>query len=64
MKIVIRSVLQGDNKYYSQIVLGECFYELQKSCIAIKLMFQKELISINQINQKNPSFVIIDIFYI
>ena len=27
---VVRSVFQEDNKYYSQIFLDECLYELQK----------------------------------
>ena len=28
MTIVVRSVFQEDNKYYPQVFLGECLYEL------------------------------------
>ena len=30
MTVVIRSIFQEDNKYYPQILLDECLYELQK----------------------------------
>ena len=51
--MVIRSVFQEDNKYYTQIFLDECLYELQKCYNMKELMFQKELILINQTNKKN-----------
>ena len=50
LTIVVRSVFQEDNKYYPQIFLDECLYELQ-NCYNL----------INQINQKNVIFVIISI---
>ena len=28
LTIIVRSVFQEDNKYYPQIFLGECLYEL------------------------------------
>ena len=61
---VVRSVFKEDGKYYPQVFLDECLYELQK-CYNIKeLMFQKELTSINQTNQNNVCFVIIGILKI
>ena len=61
LTIIVRSVFQEDNRYYPQIVLGECLYELQKCYNMKELKFQKELTLINQINQNNVCFVIIGI---
>ena len=41
--IVVRSVFQEDNKYYLQIVLDKCLYELLKCSNMKELTFQKEL---------------------
>ena len=51
--IVVRSVFQENNKYFPQILLDACLYELLKCYNMKELMFQKELTLINQINQKN-----------
>ena len=54
-------VFPKDDKYYSQMFLDECLYELSE-CYNIKeLMFQKELTLVNQINQNNAQFLIIGI---
>ena len=39
--IIIRYVLQENEKLYPQICLGQCLYELKNCCNMIKLMFQK-----------------------
>ena len=61
MTIIIRSVFEENGKYYPQAFLGECLYELWKCCNTNKLIFQKELILIKQVYQKNVCFVIIGI---
>ena len=48
--VIVRSVFQEDGKYYSQIFLDECLYEKFEMK---KLMFQKKLTLIKQMNQKN-----------
>ena len=64
MVIIIRSVFEENGKYYSQMFLDESLYQLQKCCNRIpvnakELIFQKELILIKQVHQKNLWFVII-----
>ena len=59
--IVVVSVLEKNDKCYSQIVLQECTYKLWKCYSTKKLIFQKELTLIKQVHQKNVCFVIIGI---
>ena len=47
LTIIGRSVFKEDGKCYLQMFLDECLYELKE------LIFQKELILIKQIIQKN-----------
>ena len=57
MAIIIRSVFEGNEIFYPQIYLDAW------TCYSMKeLVFQKELILIKQINQKNFKFNIIDTF--
>ena len=51
--IIIRNIFEKDGKYYPQIFLDECLYQVQKCCKMKELIFLKELILISQINQKN-----------
>ena len=44
--------------------LDVCLYELYKCCNTKELMFQKELILIKQVHQKNVCFVIFSILKI
>ena len=57
--IIARSVLEEGGKFYWQLYLDDCLYELLKYCHTKKLMFQKELTLIKQVHQKNVCFVII-----
>ena len=57
--VIVRSVFVEHGKFYPQIYLGKCLYELQKCCNRIELMLQKELTLIKQVHQKNICFVII-----
>ena len=61
MTIIARFVFEEDGKFYPQIYLDECLYELQKCCKMIELLLQKELAKIKQMHQKNVCFVTIDI---
>ena len=54
MMIVVRSAAEEDCKFYPQVFLDECLYDLK--------ILQKELILIKQMNQKSMIFVIIGIF--
>ena len=40
---IVRSVSEEDSKYYPQVLLGECLYELQKCCSMIELIFSEEI---------------------
>ena len=51
--IIVRSLFEEDDKYYPQVFLGECLYEVQKCYNMKELIFLKELILISQINQKS-----------
>ena len=51
--IIARSVLEEGGKFYWQLYLDDCLYELLKYCHTKKLMFQKELTLIKQVHQKN-----------
>ena len=57
LTVTVRSVFKEDDKYYPQMFLDECLYEFVEelyNCYNMKeLIFQKELILINQINQEN-----------
>ena len=55
LTIVVRSVFQEKSRYYPQVFLDECLYELEKCYNKKDLMFQKKL---TLINQKNVWFVI------
>ena len=46
MTIVARSAFEDNSKFYPQVSLDECLYELYKCKNTIKLILQKELISI------------------
>ena len=61
MIIIIRSVFEENGKLYPQVFLDDTLYELQKCYSTKKLMFQKELMLIKQVCQKNVCFVIIGI---
>ena len=56
MTITIRSVFKEDDKLYPQVFLDDTFYELS--------IFQKGLMLIKQIYQKNIIFAIIGILKI
>ena len=59
MIITATSVFEKNGKYYLQMFLHECAYDLQKCYNTKNLMFQKKLIIIKQVHQKNVCFVII-----
>ena len=61
MTITVRSVFEGDGKYYPQVFLDEFLYELCICSNTIELMFHKELTLIKEAHQKNVCSVIIDI---
>ena len=61
MAIIIRSVFEEGGKLYPQAFLDDNLYELYKCYSTKKTMFQKELILIKQVYQKNVCFVIIGI---
>ena len=61
MIIIIRSVFEENGKLFPQVFLDDTLYELQKCYSTKKLMFQKELMLIKQVCQKNVCFVIIGI---
>ena len=54
MTITIRCAFKEDNKLYPQVFLDDTLYTKE-------LKFQKKLMLIRQINQKNVCFVIIGI---
>ena len=65
MIIVVRAVFHKNNKYYPQVFLNECLYELkimQKCYIMIELTFLNESMLIRKVNEKNVIFVTIVIF--
>ena len=41
--MIFRAVFEEDGKYYPQIFLDKCLYELQKCCSMKELMSLKEL---------------------
>ena len=57
--IIIRSVFAQDGKFYPQLFLDDALYELEKCYDIKKSMFQKELIEIKLVHQKNVNFVTI-----
>ena len=59
MIIVAASVLEKNGKYYSQLFLHECSYQLCNN--TKKLMLQKELTLTKHVYQKNVYFFIIGI---
>ena len=62
MTIIIRSVFKEDGKLYPQIFLDDSFYECTYKCQnMIELIFQKELMLIKQVRQKNVIFVTVGI---
>ena len=56
MTVIIRSLFEEDSKFYPQLFLDDTLYELSKCYRTKELMFQKELILIKQVRQKNVSF--------
>ena len=59
--IIIRAVFPENNKYYPQVLLDECLYEIQKWYIIIELMFLKELSLIKQVHHNSVIFVTIGV---
>ena len=59
MTIIIRSFFEENGKYYPQIFLDECFIWVIK--MLKELIFQRELILIEQVHQNIVCFVIIGI---
>ena len=51
----VRCIFEEDGKFYPQLYLGDCLYEL---------IFQEELMLIKRVHQKNVIFVIIGILNI
>ena len=51
MAIIVRSVFEEDGKFYPQIHLDECLYQLQKWYSFIKLKILGKFILIKLINQ-------------
>ena len=51
----VRCIFEEDGKFYPQLYLGDCLYEL---------IFQEELMLIKRVHQKNVIFVIIGILKI
>ena len=58
MTIIMKPIFKEDGKYYPQVILDECLYELCKCCNSIEFMFQKELTLIKQVHQRSMIFVI------
>ena len=56
MTVVIRSIFQEDNKYYPQILLDECLYELQKM-LYYNNFDVSEGIDINKSNKSKESMI-------
>ena len=61
MTVIIRFVFEEGGKLYPQVFLDNTLCELQECYSAKKLMFQKELTLIKQVDQKNVCFVTIGI---
>ena len=60
LTIIIRRAFSEGGQFYPQLFLDDALYELvQKRYSTKKLMFQKELMLIKQVHQKNVSFVTI-----
>ena len=59
LAIIVKSVFEDDGKFYRQLYLVDCLYEIWEGCSTKKLIFQKELALIKQLHQKNVCFVII-----
>ena len=49
--VIIRNIFEKDGKYYPQIFLDVCLYEIKKCFNMKELIFQRELILIKQISQ-------------
>ena len=67
MIIVVRAVFHENNKYYPQVFLHECLYELwimnnMKMPYFERTDVLKELILIKQVHQKSVMFATIGIF--
>ena len=61
MVIVVRAIFYDNNKYYPQLFLDECLYEISKCYIMIELTLLKELILIKQVHQNSAMLVTIGI---
>ena len=69
LTITVRCIFEEDGKFYSQLYLDNCCmsYVSQttyKCWNMINLLFQKELMLIRRVHQKNVIFVIISILRI
>ena len=67
MIIVVRAVFHENNKYYPQVFLHECLYELwimnnMKMPYFERTDVLKELILLKQVHQKSVMFATIGIF--
>ena len=60
LTIIIRRAFSEGGQFYPQLFVDDALYELvQKRYSTKKLMFQKELMLIKQVHQKNVSFITI-----
>ena len=60
LTIIIRRAFSEGGQFYPQLFLDDALYELvQKRYSTKKLMFQKELMLIKQVHQKNVRFITI-----
>ena len=56
MVLVVRAIFWENNKYYQQVSLDECPYEIQKWYIMIELTIPKESVLIKQVHWTNAIF--------
>ena len=49
--VIIRNIFEKDDRYYPNIFLDKCLYEVKKRYNTKELIFQGELILIKQISQ-------------
>ena len=59
---LIISITKKDDKYYPQLFLDNCLYEVLKCYHMTDLIFEKALIQVKQMHQKSVIFAIIGIF--
>ena len=52
LTVFVRSVVEKDATYYTQIFAYECLYELETDSSTVEMMFLKELTLIMEVPQK------------